>query len=80
MLIIYWYDTGMIYVFDSLGTGMVWWYAKVVWKFDFTSRRPRLTPPPKLLEVRTRGGAFLKVFRIESLTLDITLSKFEEST
>ena len=31
------------------------------------------------VEVRTREGAFLKVFSIESLTLDITLSKFEES-
>ena len=31
------------------------------------------------VEVRTREGAFLKVFSIERLTLDIILSKFEES-
>ena len=31
------------------------------------------------VEVRTREGAFLKVFSIESFTLDITLSKFEAS-
>ena len=67
---------GYIHVPDG---SLSWWKHMVGILKVGTLAKDRFPHARVRVEVRTREGAFLKVFSIESLTLDITLSKFEES-